>query len=222
MAALLLPALTRGRVSAQQVQCASNVRQLGLAAHMYWDDNGGKCFRYGGVATNGGQLYWFGWIGPGPEGQRALDLAQGVLFPYVRGRGVEVCPSFNYVSAQLKLKAAGSSYTYGYNLFLSASSSQAPVDSTRLSRPAGLALLADAAQINTWQSPASPTHPLLEEWSYINGDTNQPNGHFRHSRRANVVFCDGHVGLETMVPGSLDMRLPDQFIGRFRPGALGE
>ena len=70
--------------------------------------------------TNGGQLYWFGWIGPGPEGQRPFDASQGALFPYLQGRGVEFCPSFQYFSSQLKLKAQGATYGYGYNLYLSA------------------------------------------------------------------------------------------------------
>jgi len=34
------------------------------------------------------------------------------------------------------------------------------------------------------------------------------------------VFCDGHVGLETMVPGSIDPKLPNQFVGRLRPEIL--
>jgi prepilin-type processing-associated H-X9-DG protein len=37
---------------------------------------------------------------------------------------------------------------------------------------------------------------------------------------ANVVFCDGHVGTETMMPGSLDQRLPNQFVGQLRPEIL--
>jgi len=221
LAALLLPVMGRSRISAQRVKCVGNLRQLGLATHMYWDDNGGKCFRYGGAPTNGGQLYWFGWIGPGPEGQRAFDPGQGVLYSYVQGRGVEVCPSFDYLSAQLKLKANGTSYTYGYNLYLSAPTSQAPLNVSRLARSAAIALLADAAQVNTWQPPASPSHPLLEEWYYIDRSTNQPNGHFRHAKKANVEFCDGHVGPEEMVPGSLDMRMPDQLVGRIRDEALG-
>lgn len=220
--ALLLPALGRGRLSAQRVKCVSNLRQLGLAAQMYWDDNGGRCFRYGGVATNGGQLYWFGWIGAGAEGTRTLDLTQGALYPFLQGRGVEVCPSFNYVSTQYKLKATGSSYTYGYNLYLSAPSGSPSRNISRLTRPGAIALMADAAQVNTWQPPASPAHPLLEEWYYIDRGTNQPNGHFRHAQRANVLFCDGHAGPEKMVPGSLDLRMPDQFVGRIRDEALGE
>src|SRR6185295_6385162 len=70
LAALLLPTLTRSKNSAQRLKCTSNLRQLGLAAQMYWDDNGGNCFRYLVTNTNGGVLYWFGWLGAGPEGQR--------------------------------------------------------------------------------------------------------------------------------------------------------
>lgn len=221
LSSLLLPALGRSRRSAQRVKCVGNLRQLGLAAHLYWDENAGRCFRYGGAATNGGQLYWFGWIGPGPEGQRSFDLSQGAMYPYLQGRGVEVCPAFNYLSAQLKLKASGTSYTYGYNLYLSASASEPAVNISRVSRPSNVALFADAAQVNTWQTPASPAHPLLEEWYYIDRSTNQPNGHFRHLRRANVGFCDGHVGLERMVPGSLDQRMPDQSVGRLPDEVLG-
>ena len=67
---------------------------------------------------------------------------------------------------------------------------------------------------------------MFEEWYYLDLETNysnfnnQPNGHFRHSQRANVAFCDGHVGMETMVPDSLDKRLPNQFIGQLRPEIL--
>lgn len=220
LAALLLPTLANGRVSAQRIKCVSNLRQLGLATHMYWDDNAAACFRYGGSATNGGQLYWFGWMGPGAEGQRTFDARLGVLYPYLQGRGIELCPAFNYISPQFKLKANSASYGYGYNLFLSAPASQPPVNSSRLLEPATTALLADAAQVNTWQAPAAASNPLLEEWYYVDNGTNQPNGHFRHATKAEVVFCDGHAGAERMVPGSIDLRLPNQFVGRLRDEIL--
>src|SRR5205807_1061795 len=38
LAATLLPSLARGKMSAQRIKCVSNLRQLGLAAHLYWDD----------------------------------------------------------------------------------------------------------------------------------------------------------------------------------------
>jgi prepilin-type processing-associated H-X9-DG protein len=85
---------------------------------------------------------------------------------------------------------------------------------------ANLALLADAAQVDDFVAPASRTNPMLEEWYYVDTTVNYPNGHFRHARKANVVFCDGHVGAETFVPGSIDPKLPNQFVGRLRPEIL--
>ena len=86
LVALLLPALSRSKASARQIRCAANLRQLGLAAQMYWDDNNGNAFRYRGAATNHGDLYWFGWLARGNEGAREFDPAPGALFPYLGGR----------------------------------------------------------------------------------------------------------------------------------------
>ena len=42
LAALLLPALSRAKHTAQRTVCLSNVRQLNLAVHMYADDHGNE------------------------------------------------------------------------------------------------------------------------------------------------------------------------------------
>ena len=220
LAALLLPVLARSKTAAHRIKCVSNLHQLGLATQLYWDDNGACCFRYGGTTTNGGQLYWFGWIGLGPEGQRTFDATQGMLYPYLQGRGVELCPALNDFMARLKLKANGTTYGYGYNFYLSTDPPKPPINVSRITQPANVVLLADAAQINTWQEPASASNPMLEEWYYVDNSVNQPNGHFRHAQRANALFCDGHVGLERCVPGSIDRRLPSQWVGRLRPEIL--
>jgi len=220
LASLLFPAFARSKTSAQRMKCVNNLRQLGLAAQLYWDDNEGKTFRYGGTPVRNGQLYWFGWIGTGSEGQREFDATEGKLYPYLKGRGVELCPSLEFFSSSLKLKSTGATYGYGYNLFLSAPAKNLPVNVAQLTRSSETACFADAAQVNTWQPPASPANPMLEEWYYIDDSINQPNGHFRHSRRGNVGFCDGHVGSEKFVTGSLDSRMPSQHVGRLRDEIL--
>src|SRR5690348_411119 len=220
LAALLLPALGRGKTTAYRAQCASNARQLGLATRMYWDDNNDVCFLWQLGPTNGGRLYWFGWLENGPEGQRQYDARPGALYPYLRGHSVGVCPALNYSLAQFKLKATGAAYGYGYNRFLSAPAGQAPLRLPGIKSTSDLVLFADAAQVNDFQAPASKSTPLLEEWYYVDTTADYPNAHFRHGGRANAVFCDGHVGLEKPVVDSLDARLPGQEVGRLRPEIL--
>ena len=217
LASLLLPSLSRARATAHRAKCSGNLRQLGLAAHMYWDDNDSKSFRYRGSSTNGGDLYWFGWLERGAEGQRAFDATQGALYPYLQGRGVELCPSLNVLLATFKLKARGAAYGYGYNLHLSAPLDRPRIQITRVSRASDTALFADTAQINTFQPPASLSNPMLEEFYYFSTNTAEATVHFRHGQKANVIFCDGHVASKSPSSGSLDQRLPGQVVGRLPP-----
>jgi prepilin-type N-terminal cleavage/methylation domain-containing protein/prepilin-type processing-associated H-X9-DG protein len=214
LAGLLLPLLSRSQRVARGVKCVGHLRQLGLAVQMYWDDNGGQAFRYQRSATDAGHLYWFGWFQPGQEGQRAFDITAGALYSYIGGRGVEICPSLAYRLQTFKLKAQGAAYGYGYNLSLSAPASQPPVNISRIRNPSQTAVFADTAQVNTIQAPASPDHPMLEEFYYFS--TLESTVHFRHEGEANLAFTDGHVGREKPLPPSLETRLPPEIIGRVR------
>ena len=218
LAALLLPALSRGRQAARATQCIDNLRQLGLAAELYWDDHDGRVFPYLQGATNGGMRYWFGWLKPGAEGDREYRPDQGALWPYLGAGSVELCPSLDYSSTLYKFKASSAAFGYGYNRHLG----QHPTEISSLRQPSDTILMADAAQVNDFQSPASPEQPLLEEFYYVDADEGggYPNSHFRHNGQANAVFCDGHVQRERPVAGSIDLRLPAQRVGRLRPEAL--
>lgn len=211
LAGLLLPALARSKSSAQRIRCVANLHQLGLAGQMYWDDHNGATFRYRRGATSDGDLYWFGWLERGAEGERRFDRDQGALQRYLGGGGVELCPSLAYHLARFKLKAVGAAYGYGYNLHLSSPTTEPPLRMTTLRNPAKTVLLADAAQVNTFQPPASPDNPMLEEFYYVN--TSERTAHFRHLEQALGVFCDGHVNGSKNAADSWDDRLPEAHVG---------
>ncbi len=214
--ALLAPTLARGKSAAKRTACASNLRQLGLATQLYCDDHDGKLFPYRFDNDANGTRYWFGWIARGAEGERLFDAEQAALYPYLKSRGVEVCPSLDYRNDFLKPKAVGASYGYGYNLHLSPPLAQPGLRITQIKHHSRVGLFADAAQINTFQAPASPERPMLEEFYYFS--QSERTVHFRHEQRANVVFVDGHVESEQMAADSRDARLPQANVGRLREG----
>jgi prepilin-type processing-associated H-X9-DG protein len=218
LAAMLLPALSRSQAAARRIRCTANLQQLGLAGQMYWDDHAGAAFRYRGVFTNGGDVYWFGWLARGAEGARRFDVTAGALHPYLGGRGVGTCPALNTAVAGFKLKATGAAFGYGYNLHLSAPESGPAINVHRLSGSDGLVFLADAAQVNTFQAPASPENPMLEEFYYV--AAGEPTAHFRHAGVANAVFCDGHVAPERPLTNTVDSRLPRARVARLRAEIL--
>lgn len=216
LAALGLGAATRARTAADGARCLSNLRQLGFATALYLGDHGQKYFAYRASAPEG-TLWYFG-LQTGPqnaaEGDKQLDATRGPLFPYIQRVGsIEVCPAFPYDSALWKPKFQGASYGYGYNIFL-ANRSQ-----LTLSRPSGIIVFGDCAQVNTFQPPASPSKPMLEEFYMI--DNGYKTIHFRHRQRAHFLFADGHVAAMEMEPGTLDTRLPEANIGRItRVGSM--
>ena len=220
LAALLLPALVRARLAAQRADCLSNLRELGLATELYLGDNAGLAFHKNALADARGQLWWFGWLGAGAEGQRPFDLTAGVLFPYLHGTATRFCPALNYTSPQFKCKGTNVVFSYGCNAYLFSGPAQKPVAASALAHPATTGFFADAAEVNDFQAPAARSHPMFEEFYYVDTNSSYPNAHFRHAGQASVSFADGHADREKPVPGSLDLRVPSQVIGRLRPEIL--
>jgi prepilin-type N-terminal cleavage/methylation domain-containing protein/prepilin-type processing-associated H-X9-DG protein len=224
LAAMLLPTLARSKESAQGARCVSNLRQFAVAAQMYSAENAERCFTTTTVNTNGGVVHWCGWLGStGGEGQRAYDFSYAKLYPYLNNSDARLCPSLNIFLPSFKLKATNMVLcTYGYNAVSLSGTDVAPININQVKVPTQTALFADAAQINDFQYPATHSNPMLEEWYYLDNPTTYTSttyyghGHFRHSQKANVAFCDGHAAREKMVPGSLDKRLPNQYVGSFR------
>ena len=223
LAAMLLPVLGRAKSTAQRADCMSNLRQLGLATELYWDDNKENGFPLWTSANVFGKTWWFGWLAAGADGQRAFDLSAGALFPYLRGNDARLCPALNpATNPQFHPKGTNTIFSYGCNRYLFGAPSQPPINTCRIAQPAKIAVFADAASVDDFlQADAE-----LKEWYYVDLETNYsnannyPNAHFRHAQKAAVTFGDGHVGLESLVVGSIDPKLPGQFVGQLQPEIL--
>lgn len=84
LAGILLPALSRARESARRTQCASNLKQIGLAMNMYANENG-DIFPTGGAT---------GTLATDSDDANEERYSLGKLFDaYISDRKVFRCPS---------------------------------------------------------------------------------------------------------------------------------
>ncbi|HYR59162.1 MAG TPA: type II secretion system protein [Chthoniobacteraceae bacterium] len=213
LAVLMLSALAKMRGIGQSAHCANSLRQLGVATQLYLGEHDRRMFAYS-QAVKGGRLWYFGLESSGSlgqhEGSREVDVTQSPLYPYIQQvGGIEICPAFPYGVSIWKPKYHGASWGYGFDTTIS------NVVATNIPAPSRVILFGDCAQVNTFQSPASPGHPMLEEFYMI--ESNYRTIHFRHGAHANLLFLDGHIEAMTMCPGTQDDRLPEANVGRITP-----
>ena len=206
--ALLAPGLRAARDGALRAACASNLRQVHMAWTAYLADHEGRFFPFREDVAGGVLWYWgFEPGGGGPEGDRPLDKSRARLAPYLDHGAAEICPTLPLRAPYFKRKFQIASYGYGLNGYLlDGLPGTVRMGVTLLQdvqRPAETIAWGDCIQINTWQAPASPERPMLEEW-YVLDNFPPPHFHFRHGRRANVTMVDG--SLRTFEPHSLDPR----------------
>ncbi|MGC9259039.1 MAG: DUF1559 domain-containing protein [Phycisphaerae bacterium] len=106
--ALLLPALARARLLAGRVQCASNLRQIGIAIHEYageyrgqyppnlvnfWpNDYAGYPTAWGGYQAFGLELLYYSGPAPGGNVPFTQNFQPGILKPTAAGVGLLFSP----------------------------------------------------------------------------------------------------------------------------------
>ena len=218
LAGLLFPAVGRGLASGRAAFCTANLRQMHVAYMLYLADHDGRFFPLRENTKDCILWYWGLEKGGGGEGERELDKSQARLAPYLgRYGGADICPALPYRAAYFKRKFDLASYGYGLNTYLIADSPECRRSGltrfTQIEQPGGTIIWGDAIQINTWQAPASPANPMLEEW-YALDARSPPKFHFRHRGRFQAVFGDGSV--RAFMPHALDPRC-DGLVGRLEP-----
>ena len=101
LAAMLLPALSKAKIKAQQIQCLGSHRQLGLAWVMYAGDNRDYCCLNSQGALGSTVPNWvWGWedFNAGNMENTNVDmLKNGLLWTYNQSQGIYKCPGDPYL-----------------------------------------------------------------------------------------------------------------------------
>jgi prepilin-type processing-associated H-X9-DG protein len=213
LAALLLTATTQARRRAQQIQCASNLRQIGIGLNQFVAENHvfplflNPEFRQGRYPEHSGA--WYGAI-------RQAGLPGGHTGWNVTDTGVWHCPG-----APTRIFTITDKYwEYGYNAFgISPRGSSdslglgghkgdqdfpgpirpyaPPVAESEVIKPSDMMAVGDGfkgkngvirdGEFEFWRVRVVQLDPESTKRSYA-----------RHQGKANVVFCDGHVEAPTL------------------------
>ena len=208
---------------------ANNIRQLAAGGSAYLADNDHLFWKYRATSSNqpGAAIWWFGVEpsnSPAQEGQRLLDPSGGPLAGYIPA-AIRPDPSFKMSGRPFKPKYQFGYIGVGYNVLLGGG--WLPTTNTpckrywELPRPGEIVVFSTSAQINTFQAPATPSNPMIEEfYGFDQGGppwNNPASIHFRHGSSAMVGFADGSCGFLPMDKSTLDTRAPKAAVGRFAP-----
>ena len=174
LAAMLLPALAQAREKARQSNCISNLKQIGLAAFMYTDDNK-ECYPVGA-----------GYVAP-------ADIVSGVqkewftlMRTYVSDTRVYNCPSVNLT---VFYSGGSSSNALGYGVAFSRNLAISGLAMARIKEPSCTAYLMDGTNnYSRWWCPgaACTAHGTTRSSNYAWAST-------RHNNNADYLLLDGHV-----------------------------
>jgi len=198
LAALLLPALSKAKGRALSVYCASNLKQLQVAWHLYADDHSDRLVP-NWIIMNGGWQSSFStsnsWVsGTAFTTDSTAGIRQGALWAYSKNDGIYRCPSdkslWSY-SGRRASRPFNVALSIALNGGIDDSKGKAldPVVAVRLTeiqRPVGVFTFIDKREESMTSGAFVLTPRQTDYWNTIPGERDRACG-------ANVAFADGHV-----------------------------
>ena len=176
LAGMLLPSLGSARNKARDISCVNNLRQLGVAMQMYWDDNNGR--------INGLYAMFPTW--GSTNGPLAWPAA---IYPYLKttkvfrdpGRPIWMASEQvdYYINIVQPYLDAGTATPGPYTL-----------DSRAIQNPSAFIVLS----CDLWANPLQeidPSNEVTDRTGFGTGSNTYPA--FHSSGSANFLFADGHV-----------------------------
>ena len=182
---ILMPALSKARRQARQVQCASNLRQLGFAFRMYTNENRGRSFMYLANVQTG---LWIEILRPygNIDGSRMCPEAQQVA---TNGVGTAF-QAWGPPAASWLGNNSGSFALNGflYHNYKSNFIRMSETDSTRIP------MFGDSMWVDGWPAASDPAPPNLNMGDVTLKGVNMWRWCLaRHDKTVNMVYLDGHA-----------------------------
>ncbi len=187
LAGLLLPALSAAKERGKSAACLNNLRQIGFAIQMYWDDHRGNLAAVSAIFpdwsnTNSAVRAWTQEIFPYLQSPKVLlDPARPPWMPAI--------PVHYYLNLLPAYVAGGSSGAGVYAL-----------DSKRIGKPSQFILASEDLYVSPKQE-IDPTNEITDRSGFSAGSATYPPYHLG---LANFLFADGHVAAyNRFVPGQM-------------------
>jgi prepilin-type N-terminal cleavage/methylation domain-containing protein/prepilin-type processing-associated H-X9-DG protein len=187
LAGLLLPSLSAAKERGKSAACVNNLRQIGLAIQMYWDDHHGNIAALSGIFpnwsnTNDATRAWTQEVMPYLQSPKVLlDPSRPPWMPAI--------PVHYYLNLLPAYAAGGSAGAGVYAL-----------DSKRIAKPSQFILLSEDLYANPKQE-IDPTNEITDRTGFSADSAVYPPYHLG---RANFLFADGHVAsYNRFVPGQM-------------------
>ena len=209
LAAMLLPALSSARSSARTASCTSNLKQLGIAASMYTNDNQEYCVPYYTPAQPAGAWVNNHYVDARNWFVQLMPYAQEYMGNFTKEQNASgnnrsgaarltVCEANTYSQAAVN---SGWVDKMGYNTHENKIRHCYPLAALRQPELAAYAADASGSRINRWSNSTS----ALCSPTDIPATSNILA--FPHGSRTNILFLAGHVESKTrqdlLAPGKI-------------------
>jgi prepilin-type N-terminal cleavage/methylation domain-containing protein/prepilin-type processing-associated H-X9-DG protein len=221
LAALLLPALGRGKARAQSAACANSLRQLGLAFHLYFADNADvfpTSSPHSGLGPQPEDWVWWQVEAVAPGSFTMRDPKRGSVIQHLGQYQPRLlrCPADRAADSREAawLSDPGTErYFYSYSLNAHSDAGMASFISrdrtliilnkhSSVRNPSGKIMLAE----EKGAMEDGPGTAVIDDGRWL------PPGYpltSRHAKRANVTMADGHT--ESVPFDYADMKHPERY-----------